>query len=503
MIRPVPSFPTRHFALGLVASVGVACAAMLPVALAQDRANPRAAALNAEPVIDMEVTVIMREGPPVEGTLVSITPQRLRVRTGDEGGAGGEEREIDRARVQRIEYDVVLVMRDGQRMTGRLVGQTAEWITVRIAGVEARVPVESVERLELQLPVRKRYEQMRALIDDGDVERLLIVAEWLRGVGLYEEALRELDHILQVDRFNDRARQLRELVSRQIEMRERRDRRAQERAAEPPKPRDPESKTAPAGDEEVETEEQADAAEASGRHVPLGHRRDFPVLSDAQVNLMKVYELDLRDPPRLLIERATIDRLLQQFAGSPLLPATRAERDRFYRKSPEEILDLMFQLQARDLYGEVRVLGGVKSMEKFRDTVQTTWLLQNCSTSGCHGDANPSGLTLYRRRPGSEQSVYTNFLILDRYRTSDGMALIDWQTPDRSLLMQMGMNRDNAFRPHPDVRGWRPVFRTVTDRRFRDAVEWIGSMYRPRTEVPIEYHPPGEAARAAQPDAAD
>src|SRR5690606_23038501 len=219
------------------------------------------------------------------------------------------------------------------------------------------------ERLELQPPLRERYERMRALIDDGDVERLLLVAEWLQNVGMYEDALRELDHILEVDRFSDKARQLRELVSRQIEMRERRaerearaaERRADDRAsggdADSPDNSGGERRgvDAPAPD----SDEEIDRAEAEGRRVPLGQSRDFPLLTPEQVNLMKVFELDLRSPPRILIERATIDRLLQRYAGSPLLPSTRAEREFFYRKRPAEILDIMFQLQARDLYGEV------------------------------------------------------------------------------------------------------------------------------------------------------
>lgn len=476
----------------LLVCAGALCvvAVAFAPAFAQDRPDPAAAALRTEPTVNMRVVVILRSGGRLEGTLTAINPERITLEVEN------ARRDVARSDIERMEYDVVLVMRDGQRLMGALVAQTRDWFTVRIAGVEARVPTENVERVELQMPLRQRYESMRALIDDGDVERLLIVAEWLRDVGMYDEAMKEVDHILEVDRFNDRARQLRELVSRQIEMRERRERRAEEQAKSP-HGAPPETN----GDESIETEEQADRAEAEGRRVPLGQRRDFPVLSETQVNLMKVYELDLRDPPRLLIERSTIDKLFQRYAGSPLLPATKVERDRFYRKDPAEVLDIMFQLQARDLYGEVRVIDGVESMEAFRDTVQMTWLLQNCSTSGCHGDANPSGLTLYRRRPGSEQSVYTNFLILDRYRTNDGAPLIDWQAPERSLLMQMGMNRDNAFRPHPDVKGWRPVFRNADERRFRQAVEWVEMMYRPRAEIPVEYHPPGEAARVASPDA--
>ncbi len=478
-----------------VACAGAALAALLTIGLiapapahGQEKDTTRAVSLVVDPTINMEVVVVLRNGSRVDGTLTTINPERVTIKHGD------ALRDIARADIARLEYDIVLVMRDGHRLVGRRVDQNREWITLRIAGVEARVPTESVERVELQPPLRERYERMRSLIDDGDVERLLLVAEWLQNVGMYEEAILELDHILKVDQFSDRGRQLRELVSRQIEMRERRALRDAENANLPKRAE------APSADPMRDSEEFLDDDDediAQGPAVPLGHSRDFPLLTPGQVNLMKVYELDLRSPPRLLIDRTTIDKLIQRYAGSPLVPSTRVERDRFYRKNPAEILDIMFQLQARDLYSEVRVLEGVKSMEKFRDEIQTTWLLQNCATSACHGGANPSGLTFYRRRPGAEQSVYTNFVIIDQYRTDDGLPLINWQTPDRSLLLQMGLNRDNAFRPHPEVRGWRPVFRNSSERRFREGIEWIESMYRPRSESVIEYDPPGEAARGA------
>lgn len=510
MMTRVHPFLRRTSRLGaihvaLLACVGGGALVWIAPAGAQQALDLATAALRVEPTPDMEVTAVLVDGERLTGILTAISAQSVSI------NIDGVVREWPRDRVQRMEYDIVLVQRDGQRLTGRFISRDRDWIVLRVAGVEARIPTDSVERVELQMPLRKRYEQMRSLIDDADVDRLLLVAEWLRSVQLLDDAMRELDHILEVDRFNDRARNLRELVSRQIEFRDRREARQRERtptsppaSAPAPDPGSTSPRPAP-NDDEIDDlsgpSEDDDATiehmERAGRHVPLGQRSDFPLLSAQQVALMKVYELDLSKPTRILIKRETITKLLERYAGDPLLPATRVEREAFYRKPPAEILDIMFRLQAREFYGEVQVMGDVEPMRRFRDSVQTTWLLQNCSTSGCHGDANASGLTLYRRRMGAEQSVYTNFLILDRYRTSDGQALIDWQTPERSLLMQMGMTRQNAYRPHPDVRGWRPVFRTPADRRFREAVAWIESMYRPRSEYEIEYTPPGEAARRA------
>ena len=507
---PTPSvFRSRAARLAAIVLVGAGASLWHRPVGAQQTVDLSALTQSVDPVPDMEITAVLITGERLVGVLTAITPQTVSLRV------DGVIRDLPRERVQRMEFDIVIVQRDGQRLAGRMISRDRDWLVMRVAGVDARIPSDAIERIELQMPLRKRYEQMRALVDDADVDRLLLVAEWLRSVQLLDDALRELDHILEVDRFNDRARNLRELVARQIEFRDRREARQRELASQPPvqtpgrAPAQAPGQTRPAPqrpapeDDEIDDltgpaeddEEIIEHLERAGRQVPLGQRSDFPLLAPDQINIMKVYELDLSRPARIIIKRETITKLIEQYAGDPLIPATRAQRDAFYRRPPAEILDIMFRLQARNLYKEVQVMGEVDSMRRFRDTIQTTWLLQNCSTSGCHGDANPSGLTFYRRRSGAEQSVYTNFLILDRYRTHDDQPLIDWQTPERSLLLQMGLTRQNAYRPHPEVRGWRPVFRTAQDRRFREAVAWIESMYRPRSEIPVEYTPPGEASR--------
>ena len=102
---------------------------------------------------------------------------------------------------------------------------------------------------------------------------------------------------------------------------------------------------------------------------------------------------------------------------------------------------------------------------------------------------------LSNRRPRAEETVYTNFLILDRFRTSMGAPMIAWEAPERSALLQMGLPQADALYQHPKVQGWRPVFRSREDQGYVRAVEWIRSMYRPHPAYPIEYTPPGEGGR--------
>jgi hypothetical protein len=221
----------------------------------------------------------------------------------------------------------------------------------------------------------------------------------------------------------------------------------------------------------------------------------MPVLSEEEINLIRVYELDLARLPRIVIKRETVERLMEEFAGDPLIPSTIEGRDdmlRAARSNPRRVLEIIFRLKARHLYPEIQVIDNPRAMQMFRERVHGTWLVNACAT--CHNtrpDA-PAGPRLITRRPNSDATVYSNFLLLDRYRLADGTALINYDDPAASPLLQMGMPRVTAEYPHPDVaaaRGWSPVFLSTNTNNYQNALGWIRAMYRPRPEYPIDYPP--------------
>ena len=63
-------------------------------------------------------------------------------------------------------------------------------------------------------------------------------------------------------------------------------------------------------------------------------------------------------------------------------------------------------------------------MRLFRDNVHSTWLMNSCATSRCHGGAESGRLRLFNKRVNTDQTVYTNFIILARYRLPDGLPLM-------------------------------------------------------------------------------
>lgn len=358
--------------------------------------------------------------------------------------------------------EVEVILTSGERYKGFLRERTLEKITLVIEGIATEFRAASIQRIAELGTITEQYQRARAAIDDRDTEQLLVLCSWLITKRRYDAALAELDHILAVEPGKPAALDAQRLALAHKAL--------QERKAAPADP--PEE-----GDDKPQ-------------------RHDIPLLTPEQINILKVYEIDLGSPPRMLVERETIDRLVEKYAGHELVPASREQREALYRKRPEQIVELMFRLRARELYPEVRVLGHPRAIETFRDDVHRMWLVNSCATNRCHGGAEAGRLRLHNRRTNADATVYTNFLILDRFRLADGRPLIDYEAPADSPLLQFALPRHDSAMPHPELGpsdAWRPAFRSTDDRTFLKAVEWIMGMYRPRPEYPIEYPPAAPA----------
>ncbi len=360
--------------------------------------------------------------------------------------------------------EAIVILRDGRRVSGLLVDEHADGaVTLSIAGIETTFEAGRVSEVQILPSVRERYRMLREPIPDTDAERLLLLVEWLRDREEYELALLEAQTVLEHEPDHPKAIRLEREVRAALALRELRR-----------QPRE---------------DLHGNGADASGT-------REFPVLGPSQINLIKVFEIDLARPPKIEISRETRDRLIERYSESDVVPQTPEGRQALYRKPDVDILDRMFRVQARDLYPEVKVTGDPYAFGLFRKNVHAAWLVTSCATTQCHGGEAAGNLMLNNARRASEATVYTNFLILDRFRLADGETpLINYADPASSPLLQMALPRERSQYPHPEVAGgpvstWRPVFRTTDDPRFTRAVEWIRAMYTPRPEYPVEYVPP-------------
>lgn len=216
-----------------------------------------------------------------------------------------------------------------------------------------------------------------------------------------------------------------------------------------------------------------------------------PLLTPQQINVIRVWESDPTQQPRVRIPRAILDQVLVQYGDSPLVPKGRAQREvqswPGWRK-----LELLFALRAREFYGSVQVLDEPRSLAAFRQSIHPGYVLSTCASVNCHASAD-RGLTLYRTAPASDATLYTNFYILSQAATPSGR-LIDRAEPEKSLLVQYGLPREQAQTPHPSVPGWRAALRGRQDPLYARLVQWIGrQLYQPEPDYGIDPAPPTPA----------
>lgn len=366
----------------------------------------------------------------------------------------------------------IVLLTNGQRRTGIILEDSFEQVVIESEGIRSALRREIVDRVMLEPSFEQRYEEFRASLAPGMFERHLVLCRWLVENRRYDLARENLLELLESAEIPE-ARRLLTLVEAQLQL--------QEQAA---------GREARPKDETVEKE--------SNWEPPS------EILTREDVNLIRVYEIDFDHPPRVLVSMDTIRKLIANYSANPLIPASQTERNAMLRADSLDIVRLMFELRARELYGEIQVLTEPPSLNQFRQRVHNTWLMNNCAMSGCHGGPNAGGLFLHRRNFRDERVRYTNLLILERLEVDPNWPLINYEQPEMSLIIQYGLPREHARLPHPDVPGWRPAFIRPEDHRLkREAENWIRSMMQPRPQYPVVYEPPRLSKRSEPPTPPD
>jgi hypothetical protein len=383
----------------------------------------------------------------------------------------GRVRSFTKNRVLAIKYlldgpsgrRVRVIFNDGRVLVGNLVEDGYEAVLLEVQGISTKYPREAVGEVLPYPTDQELYERFRTTVEPDQFGARYTLALWLYQKKMYLESKRELESLLEATNHYE-AKQLLNEVSAQLKLM---------------------SPTDGAGD---------GASTRGGGEDRTKRTKDdpkTPLLSAAEVNLIRVYEIDLNDPPRIQIPESLIATMLERYSESELIPAKSTDRKSFYAKEPIDIVKTLFALKARDLYGEIEVLGEPESLNLFRQRVHNAWLINNCATSRCHGGPDGGRLYFHNKNFKDDETRMTNLLILTR-TTLDGLPLIDFEKPTDSLLFQYALPKTEARRPHPDVRGWSPVFTPGRRGLQEDFVDWVRSMKIQRGEYPgIEYTPPG------------
>lgn len=363
-----------------------------------------------------------------------------------------------------IEPEATILLKDGREMTGFVVSRNGQEVRLRIAGIITPVPRDQIGTIEFLPPVEERYRALRAKVADTDVDGRIMLVNWLVARSRFELAQQEAEAI--TDDFPDHAeaKRVRAVVEQQAML-----------AKNRPGRKDPEHEAVPERRE----------------------RAEFPTLHPDESNLLRVFQVNLNDPPKMTVSRELVEELIRRYKDRPPMPQTAEGREALYRARPEQILKLAFELRARELYGMVKVTEEPRSLKLFRANVWRGWVLNSCATNSCHGGQEAGRLWMLNRKTNADSTVYTNYIILHDYKLADGTPLLNYEKPSESPLLQMALPPDVSKRKHPTVKfvngakGYAPPFHGPEDRRFQETVEWLRSIEVPEgREYPLAYKPP-------------
>lgn len=219
--------------------------------------------------------------------------------------------------------------------------------------------------------------------------------------------------------------------------------------------------------------------------------KEDPLLSQDDIELMKVYEVDLESdpPPRVIIPRDELRKFLKEYQEDDRIPRGKQAQDKWLRLDGHKQLDKLFTLKARDYYKHVRVRSQIES---FRDwgNIHRRYILGYFQPTFGAG-AIPE-LNLFPRGRDADRIEMTNLYILTQVEI-DGKPIIDRNIPEESLLVQWGLPRAAAKFPAPDdIEGWEPKFKDMKDERFVEKVDWIKSLISANqgSDYGIEYKMP-------------
>lgn len=372
----------------------------------------------------------------------------------------------------------LVVMNDGQVRQGIIIKDDFDEVIIEIEGIRANLKRSTVDHVVLSPTVDELYEQYKKTLQPGDHDAHFTLCRWLFEQGRYQLARDELLDLLEKAELPE-ARRLLNIVQAQLKL----------QAGAPPEanpnnhaPRVPNAQ-APEPDGDLP---------AAGPVRPAALIDDH-LLTNDDVNLIRVYEIDFDHPPRVTITPDTVRALIEKYGTNSLIPASQTGRNALFRAAadnPLQIVRLMFELRARDLYPQIQVNSEPYALNLFRRRVHDTWLINNCATNSCHGSPFAGRFYLHLKDSKDDRVRYTNFLILERLQLDPDWPLINYGKPDDSLIIQYGLPRELARKPHPRVDGWKAAFSATNPRLRQEAIEWIGSMMQPRPEYPVDYQPP-------------
>ena len=429
---PTPPVPTQ--------SDGSGQSSAAPSAPAETQAPPR------------RLWVILDYYKEFGGTVLREDEASITLRT-----VTGEERTVNRnavvAAIPLLDDPegtrVIVRWRDGRTTPAELVSDGFEQVVVRLGRTRTTLSRQQILAVEREVPFEDRLASFRARIPAEAWDMRLELVRWILAQQHPEIAIEELREIRK-HADSEEAADLMRRAELELALAKSAARR-EEKSPDAEKP-----------------------AKDTGR----------PRLSDDDVNLIRVMEVDLKAPPRMHHRPDLAPTIAERYATDERLPAA-DERQQMRSWPTARLLQLLFALKARDLYDMVQVDEDPEHLRVFRKRVHDGWLIPNCATSRCHGGPAGGRLLLATEDPKSARTAYTNLLILLGYRNERGEPLVDFDAPEKSSLAAFGLPRSDPRCAHPPVAAWRPVSPSLQRDMESEVLAWLRGMHRPRHEYPV------------------
>jgi hypothetical protein len=439
------------------------------------KAAPQAAtALASETAPPQRVVLLVSRTVEVAGYIATEDADTITIRN-----LRGEVESFAKSRMNQIVRLVnpepnqrgIVVMRDGARREGVIIEDAFEHVLMEIEGIRAKLRRDAVSHIVLQRTFDQQYADAKKALRPGMYDAHLTLCQWLVNERHYELAKQEVLELLnQVDMVE--ARNLLNVVEAQLALMK--------------------SQPQPAPEDQAPAEDDPNKEKTTGPVYPAD-LMPTELISRDDVNVMRVYEIDFDHAPKVVIAPDLVRTLLEKYGTNKAIPSDKIGHTAMFRAAadrPLEIVRLMFELKARELYPQIEVRSEPYSLNMFRLRVHDTWLMNNCATSKCHGGPYAGPFFLHRRNYKDDRVRYTNLLILERLKLDPEWPLINYDKPDDSLIIQYGLPREQARKPHPKVTGWEPAFSPSNKKLQEAATEWVRSMMIPRPDYPVQYEPP-------------
>ncbi len=293
-----------------------------------------------------------------------------------------------------------------------------------------------------------QYEERFAELNADDVKGHFALAQWCNEQGQYELAVKQSEYVLKLDPKHEGARRLSAAASRNVEA---------IRGGKTVRRRPP------------------TAGEAG-----LISKEDVQKLRFLEMLDYQAERIDpaWRESLAVRFEKGVLIEFLDTMGDSPEF-AGRANRQRFLSLTPTQQVQVIRQFTGLTYQPKIEIPSDPLVFRRFKPVAAI--IERGCSTRDCHGGEKPAkpfgwrGHYLY-----PEQSLYTQFLILDR-GVLGRERLIDRAQPADSLILQYGLPARVPHKPHPGNMEFKPLYpQGLDDPGYRMVHDWIEMLRVPR-----------------------